>query len=279
MKRLSKSNIEYLTHVWNFASGCRHRETGICPVPNCWARSIALRFKTHYPQGFAPALYPDALLSPLSLKKPARIGVCFLGDLFGDWVDPAQIVDLRNTPPRAWDGSAESLVGVASLQWYLKYVVEKCPQHRFFFLTKAPWNYQKWDPFPDNAWLGASVCNQEMYDSTINEMELIHSSHNWLSIEPLLSEIGIGDMLDEGADDPPIGGIGIEWVVIGAQTNPSVMPRIEWVREIVEACDRAGVPVWLKNNLGWPKVTSEGSEPFYRRHESGTWILRQELPK
>ena len=39
------------------------------------------------------------------------------------------------------------------------------------------------------------------------------------------------------------------WVIIGSQTRPYKPPKIEWVREIVEACDKARIPVFLKDNL------------------------------
>jgi hypothetical protein len=101
MPRLSKSGIEWLRnpdgsqgYSWNFYSGCENKERGICLVPNCWARSITERFPAHYPNGFKPTFYPDAFLSPLSLKKPFIIGVCFMGDLFGDWVDPNKMVTI-----------------------------------------------------------------------------------------------------------------------------------------------------------------------------------------
>lgn len=42
---------------------------------------------------------------------------------------------------------------------------------------------------------------------------------------------------------------GINWVILGSQTKPYKSPKIEWVEEIVEACDKAGIPVFLKDNL------------------------------
>jgi len=58
---------------------------------------------------------------------------------------------------------------------------------------------------------------------------------------------------------------GINWLIIGAQTKPSVYPKKVWVREITEACDKAGIPVFHKNNLRsiFPIPTS---------------TLRQEMP-
>jgi len=41
----------------------------------------------------------------------------------------------------------------------------------------------------------------------------------------------------------------VNWLIIGAQTKPTVYPQIEWVDEITEACRRAGIPYFLKDNL------------------------------
>jgi hypothetical protein len=75
--RLSKSGIEYLTHCWNFYSGCYNWKNGVCPVEKCWAKGITERFPGHYPNGFEPTIYPEAFLSPLHLKKPSIIGCAF----------------------------------------------------------------------------------------------------------------------------------------------------------------------------------------------------------
>lgn len=60
----------------------------------------------------------------------------------------------------------------------------------------------------------------------------------------------------------------------------TVQPKIEWVREIVEAADKAGIPVFLKDNLR-PLLTKvrDGAEyaPLWANGGYGT--LRQELPK
>jgi len=44
---------------------------------------------------------------------------------------------------------------------------------------------------------------------------------------------------------------GINWIIIGQQTPPNkkTEPKVEWVQEIVEAADKAGIPVFQKNNL------------------------------
>ena len=73
---------------------------------------------------------------------------------------------------------------------------------------------------------------------------------------------------------------GIGQVIIGAQTKPTIMPKIEWVQEIVQACDKAGIPVFLKDNL-MPLLPYS----WFRDKPSADWayswrgILRQEVPK
>ncbi len=72
---------------------------------------------------------------------------------------------------------------------------------------------------------------------------------------------------------------GISWVVIGSQTKPTILPKIEWVEEIVEACVSAGIQVFLKNNL-IPAL--HGLTPFYKPLSPsglGSWELIQEMPQ
>ena len=85
--RLSKSGIEYLGYSWGIFSGCLNHLRGICGGGgkefHCWAQGIAYRFPNHYPDGFNPHYYPEALDSPKHLKKPSIIGVSWVGDVIG----------------------------------------------------------------------------------------------------------------------------------------------------------------------------------------------------
>ena len=67
---------------------------------------------------------------------------------------------------------------------------------------------------------------------------------------------------------------GISWVIVGSQTKPTVYPKIEWVQEIVQAADKAGIPVFLKNNLS-DLIPVNSS---LRYGPAGELRLRQELP-
>ncbi len=222
--RLSKSAIEYLDYVWNFESGC----TKGCSY--CYARDITVRFPAHYPNGFEPTLYPEAFTSPLHLKKASIIGVCFMGDLFDDGIDPEQ-----------------EHTGVSLRDWIFS-TAKLAHRHRFLFLTKQPQNLAKWSPFPDNCWVGVSATDAESFYDATAELSKVEATVKYISFEPLLGEINGGECV-EGKRLDLLRDAGINWVIIGAQTKPTVMPKIEWVKEIVEAADKAGIPVFLKDSL------------------------------
>lgn len=237
--RLSKSGIEYLDYAWNFYSGCLNSERGICPVgENCWAKGITVRFPDRYPNGFDPTFYPEAFLSPLYLKKPSIIGCAFMGDLFGDWVDPQQHISapLPERPKR---------LGSFTLQGTLKQVlfgtIRNCPQHTFLFLTKCPQNLPQWSPFPDNCRVGVTATGYRAFNQALDGLKVIKAKVKYISIEPLL----------EGIIFYPerLSYCGISWVIIGAQTNPYKPPKIEWVEEIETAAKKVGIPIFEKDNL------------------------------
>ena len=253
-KRLSKTGIEYLTHAWNFMSGC----TNGCPY--CWARPITNRFKDRYPNGFEPTVYPEALLSPLYLKKPSIIGCAFMGDLFDDAIDP-------NMPTSVTFPNGQRITN-CHLSSVLRDIIQKCPQHRFLVLTKQPQNLLNWSPFPENCWVGVTVTTIEQLRPAIWELADIQASLRYISFEPLLESV-ISQVLPAEWDDC------INWLIIGAQTRPYRPPQIEWVQEIVEAADRAGIPVFLKDNL-LELVNYESPETAFAFNKEGYY--RQELP-
>lgn len=249
---LTKTNIEYGDLAWNFYVGCQHKETGVCPVQNCWAEAMSKRQKFNFRE---PHLIPERLLDPLKRKKPATILVNFMGDLGGEWVDWHQLTEIFDPETREYEFDLEQAV---------YYVVNSTP-HTYFFLTKNPETWGKRPGWPDNCWMGATVCNDKMLAKAEATFSHLNARNKWLSIEPLYGRLTVDR----------IGEMGLSWLVIGAQSRPNVYPKIEWVREIVEAADRAGVQVWLKNNLS-PLI-----DPEYETNDqlcSVEGVLRQQSP-
>lgn len=237
--RLSKSGIEYLDHTWNFYSGCENWKRGICGGGGqqfrCWAKSFTERFPDHYPNGFEPTFYPEAFLSPMRLKKPSRIGVAWMGDLFGDWVDPDEEIQVP-----LFELSRGTLSSAATIKQTVFGVIRSCPQHDFLFLTKCSWNLWKWSPFPENAWVGVTATGHTMFHEAIRYLREIEAKIKFISVEPLLEHISVKDWHISQV---------LDWLTIGAQTQPYRPPQIEHVEEIVRAADKARILVFLKDNL------------------------------
>jgi protein gp37 len=248
---MQKSGIDYLTHTWNFQTGCLNQENGVCTLP-CWAKGMAHRFY----RSFKPELHVEKLAEAIHAKLGDRVGVCFTGDLFGGWVNP----DAPISYSHLFDAEIP-----------LKHAVLQIVQHsdaQFFFLTKCPWNLLKWGAFPDNAWVGASVCNRKMLAQAVEYLANVEAAHKWLSIEPLMEPLVVldepGNCFTRRALREQLQQAGIDWIVIGGQTQPLKLPEPAWVKEITDAADAAGIPYWLKNNLSslFPNIGDGQSLPY-----------------
>ena len=161
-----------------------------------------------------------------------------MGDLFGDWIDPNQ---QSFTNPHFRSSYAFSIKEI------IIHTIKMCPQHIFLFLTKCPRNLLKWSPFPGNCWVGATAINSEAYSKALLELDKVEAKVKYISFEPLLGNInieGIDLALSYGEPD-------INWVIIGAQTFPNRQPEPGWVNTILNACNIARVPVFMKDNLAW----------------------------
>jgi len=146
-------------------------------------------------------------------KKPAGI---FLGSTFELFWDNLE---------RSWQDS-------------IFHTIRNCPQHRFYLLTKQPQNLIKWSPFPENCWVGVTATNQKAHNEAVVALANTEASIKFISHEPLLGHISLHSPEDA-----------YDWDIIGSQTKPYRSPAIEDVKEIVRACDKASISVFLKNNL------------------------------
>ncbi len=254
--RLSKSGVEYLDYSWGIWSGCQNLQTGICSVKACWAKGIANHYPKLYPNGFNPTYYPEAIDSPKHLRKPSIISVGWVGDVIGYGIEHKD--EIFET-------------------------IRHCPQHKFLFLTKNPERLKEWEGFPDNCWVGVSVTDRESFNNAVWHLKDIDAKVRYLSFEPLLGQTVAG-ILDNHHDWPVMNGSILQniihWAIIGSQTKPTVMPKIEWVSEIVQACDNAGIPVFLKDSL----ELLLGQNPDYKKWQgtypdgNNLYGLRQEMP-
>ena len=217
---MGNSRIDYLTRAWNYYTGCLHTQQECPTADKCYASLSVPRFPALFGPDFRPRLHLNRLTEPMKWREPQRVGVCFQGDLFGAWMD--------DDP--ALDKSREQILDV----------VRQTPQHTYLFLTKNPGQLREFNPWPANAWVGASVCTQAMVGPAVEALADVEAKVRWLSVEPLLERVTLGS----GAYPA------FNWVVEGAQTGPgAVKPQSEWVVSILNWVSGRQIPVYMKRNL------------------------------
>lgn len=222
---MSRSKIEWTDRVWNPVTGCTKVSAG---CKNCYAEGIAKRFWGE--RKFTDIiLHHDRLEQPLHWKKPARVFVNSMSDLFHEDV-PFEFID------KVFD------------------IMYKARQHTFQILTKKPARLLEYSDkrhldvlkegadywiCPEHIWLGVSVENQEQADKRIPLLLQVPSKVKFLSIEPMLENIFVGIFL-AGLEK-------LNWVIVGCESGPNRREcKIEWVTKIVDACCFCRVPVFVK---------------------------------
>jgi len=152
---------------------------------------------------FYPRFWPSRLNEDLGICK--GIFVVDMGDLFGIGV------------PEEWTREVLDRIRGSS------------HRNRYYLLTKQPQNLAKFSPFPDNCFVGVSVCNDKMLDVAVDKLEDIQATHKYFSFEPLKERLSL-------SLDYALCYSGVSWVIIGAQTKPTVYPKLEWVKEDYWCC-------------------------------------------
>ena len=232
---MGATSIEWATDSWNPVTGCTPCASGCL---NCYARRMATRLagRFGYPadQPFKVTLHPDRLDEPLHWKKPRRVFVCSMGDLFH--------VDVHN----------EFIDRVFA-------AMSDTPRHTFLILTKRPDRMERYlrteyrersvwfAPLPNgehfngprvwplrNVWLGTSVSTQPEYNRNVAHLLRCRAAVRFVSLEPLLEDVEIN-----------LGGIA--WCIVGGESGPHARPcNVEWIRSVRDQCKAAGVLIFVK---------------------------------
>ena len=263
---MQKTPIEWTDVSWNPVTGCTKISQG---CKNCYAEKIAERFRgtKTFPNGFDVTLHPERLEQPLHWRKPRRIFVNSMSDLFHE-----QVLDLFIR--QVWA------------------VMAACPQHTFQILTKRPERMAKvlgggvysiaavdwftsqfglraqpseaW-PLP-NVWVGTSVEDQVSANTRIPWLLKAPAAVRFLSCEPLLGPITLSKLTAPwyepgyatGREVYPLLGLmaipdmdwevgKLDWIIAGFESGPSARPgHPAWVRSIRDQCQVASVPFFFK---------------------------------
>lgn len=265
------TGIEWTDDVWNPTTGCDRVSPG---CDNCYALTMAKRLKgmgsdkyqrdgdprTSGP-GFGVTEHKDELDKPVKWRKPRRVFVNSMSDLFHDQISDDFIVEVF---ARMWwapqhtfqvltkrHGRMRSLVPriEADLrQREADLVLVDCP-------TPLTW------PLP-NVWLGVSVENQRWANIRVPALLGTPAAVRWLSCEPLLGPVDLRDCagvdaLEQDWIGGPGGGMGaphpfVDWVVVGGESGPRSRPMVsDWARSLRDQCTRAEVPFFFKQWGSW----------------------------
>lgn len=214
---MSRSTIEWTDETWNPVTGCVKVSPG---CKHCYAERFAERFrgvKDHpYEPGFDPTLRPDRITQPLTWRTPRRVFVNSMSDLFGDFV-PDDYLE------RVFE------------------IMRSTPQHTYQILTKRAdrlrtWtNGRAWLGTAMHIWLGVSVEDRKYGVPRINELRRGTAACRFLSVEPLLEDLGRLDLRS------------IDWVITGGESGPGARPMdLAWVRAVRDQCIDQGVAFFFK---------------------------------
>ncbi len=217
------SSIEWTESTWNPVRGCTRVSEG-CRF--CYAERIAARFsgkgmayeglakntKTG-PQWTREVRTIRALLNePLKWKKPRRIFVNSMSDLFHEKIELRYIQDVFSVMEKA--------------DWHQFQVLTKRASRLLEFSPKLPW--------PSNVWMGVSVEDSRVMDR-IDDLRQTEAKIKFLSLEPLIGPL------------PDLELSGIDWVIVGGESGPGAREmKKKWVVEIRDQCKRDGVPFFFK---------------------------------
>ena len=285
------STIEWTNTTWNPTAGCTRASAG---CDNCYAVKMTKRLEAMGQAKYAGLVgnghfngvvrtWEEALTQPLSWKKPRKVFVNSMSDLFHKDV-PFEFID--------------RVFAVMALT----------PQHTYQVLTKRPdimsaymndeagskiteaikklrlptWMAsignglgkpsasgntsitggkatRVW-PLP-NVWLGTSCENQKAADKRIPHLLRCPAAVRFISAEPLLGPLDINAWMVSldgfvvpdwpSTNTGPIhvddGGVGIDWIIVGGEPGPNDRPcNIEWIRGIVKQCEAAEVACFVK---------------------------------
>lgn len=245
---MAETKIEWTDSTWNPVAGCTIVSAG---CTNCYAMEMAHRLQSmgvdKYDrltrQSGGRAVWNghvredrDALAIPARWKKPRKVFVNSMSDLFHENVSDGFIRDV-------WE------------------VMRTTPRHNYQILTKRP---DRMAAFVSsnvgilpNVWLGTSVENTEA-TSRISQLRQAPAAIRFISFEPLIGSVG------------PVNLEGIDWAIVGGESGRRARPiREEWIDEIYGQCLISETAFFFKQWGTWGKDNKRRSKKANGREYRG----------
>src|SRR5262249_26623945 len=223
---MAASDIEWTEATWNPIAGCSVLSPG---CTNCYAMRMSARFQVMGMKKYAGTTRRSgnrhvwtgrvntdalALTAPLAWKKPQRIFVNSMSDLFQDQADEGFVHQVWHIMQRA--------------HWHSFQVLTKRPERMLALLSKS-----EFAVLP-NVWLGTSVENDDYLDR-VDILRRVPARVRFISFEPLLGPISAPDLR------------GIHWVIVGGESGPPARPmESSWVEQLHATCEERHVAFFFK---------------------------------
>jgi protein gp37 len=275
------TKIQWTDDPWNVVIGCKECSPG---CRHCYAAVLAHRAMQPAHEGLTVLksngvqwngkvnIVPERLSVPLHWRKPRRVFICSMSDLFYDQV-PFEYVaavfavmaacrehtfQVLTKRPKRMAEFLRWIVGEGSRGYVWQTMFEYARQYDVDLSDRmgSPWPW----PLP-NVWLGTSAEDQRRYDERIVHLLDCPAAIRFLSCEPLLSRIELG----LGRNPPGQRMLrwdksvchDLHWVIAGGESGQKARPcAMEWIEEIIDECKRFDVACFVKQ-LGSTVVAEE----------------------
>lgn len=278
-----KTKIEWTDATWNPVTGCTKVSEG---CDHCYAETIAHRFAgtAAYPNGFDVTLRPERLDQPLRWRRPRRIFVNSMSDLFHADVPDEYIARvfavMALAPQHTFQvltkrpGRMRSLLSSDGFDQEVDHQI-----HGLWMTGRITWQHAaEVAPLPlPNVWLGTSVESQKWADVRIPQLLSTPAAVRFLSCEPLLGPVDLSAYLPpvavfcHGEGSPEFGRVlgraaarhlaSVEsrpeptwpdWVIVGGESGSHARPmHPDWARSLRDQCLTAGIAFHFKQWGEW----------------------------
>jgi protein gp37 len=211
------SAIEWTDATWNPVRGCTKISPG---CKHRYAETLAERFRGvsghPFEHGFDLRLIPEKLYEPFQWTRSRHVFVNSMSDLFHEEVPDSFILRVFSI--------------MRSADWHVYQVLTKRPERMRSIASRLPWLAST-----PHIWLGVSVEDRKYGLPRIDQLRATNTSLRFLSIEPLLEDLGSFDL---GA---------VDWVIVGGESGPKSRPMERaWVLAIRDRCQKARIPFFFK---------------------------------
>lgn len=252
-----RSAIEWTDATWNPVTGCTKVSPG---CDHCYAETFAERWRNtpghYFENGFDVQLRPDKLTLPLRWRKPRKVFVNSMSDLFHADVPDDYIAQVFAVMAAASEhtfqvltkrhGRMRSLLNRSSFRDSVTTYIDT---------RDYVWKQRTW-PLP-NVWLGVSVEDQERANLRIPALLRTPAIVRFLSCEPLLGPVDLDAIDWDGVTSlASLDNNAIGWVIVGGESGIGARPMdVSWARSLRDQCSHAGVPFLFKQWGGrTPKI-------------------------